>query len=119
MSSGGPDWPCITAKASGCELRVQVVPNASRTACAGLHDGALRVRLAAPAIEGRANAALLAWLGESLDLPRRCVTLVSGDTGRRKRVALDCEAGHVARWLDGQLAAAPDQATPGPTPRGR
>jgi uncharacterized protein YggU (UPF0235/DUF167 family) len=50
---------------------VQVVPNAGRTACAGFHDGALRVRLQAPPIEGRANAALLQWLAQSLGLPAR------------------------------------------------
>ncbi len=93
-------WPCLTARATGSELRVQVVPNAGRTACAGLHDGALKVRLAAPAIEGRANAALIAWLSESLDLPRRAVELVTGDTARRKRVALDCPPERVLAWLD-------------------
>ncbi len=100
-------WPCLTARAAGCELRVQVVPNAGRTACAGLHDGALKVRLAAPAIEGRANAALVAWLGESLGLPRRAVELIAGDTARRKRVALDCPPEQVLAWLDRQAGEAP------------
>lgn len=100
-------WPCLTAKAAGCELRVQVVPNAGRTACAGLHDGALKVRLAAPAIEGRANAALIAWLSESLGLPRRAVELIAGDTARRKRVALDCPSERVLAWLDAQGGDAP------------
>lgn len=95
-------WPCLVARADGSELRVQVVPNASRTACAGLHDGALRIRLAAPAIEGRANAALIAWLSKSLGLPRRSVQLVTGDTARRKRVALDCPPGLVLEWLERQ-----------------
>ncbi len=99
-------WPCLVATATGSELRVQVVPNASRTGCAGLHDGALRIRLAAPAIEGRANAALIAWLGKSLGLPRRSVQLVTGDTARRKRVALDCPPELVLEWL--QLQAGSD-----------
>lgn len=100
--------PCLSClKAVGeeaCELQVQVVPNASRTAVAGLHDGALRVRLMAPPIEGRANAALLAWLARSLDLPRRSAQLLGGDTSRRKRVHLGCPAAQVAEWLRPLLA---------------
>ena len=84
---------------------MQVVPNAGRTACAGFHDGALRVRLQALPIEGRANAALLQWLAKSLGLPRRAVTMVSGDAARRKRVQIDCPAAAVAAWLRVQLDA--------------
>jgi hypothetical protein len=63
------DLPCLKASraGAGCELLVQVVPNAGRTVIAGLHDGALRVRLAAPPIEGRANAELLQWLARALE----------------------------------------------------
>jgi hypothetical protein len=86
-------------------LQVQVVPNASRTVVAGMHDGALRVRLMAPPIDGRANAALLAWLALSLGLPRRAVQLLSGDSSRRKRVVLDCQPAQVAAWLREELAA--------------
>lgn len=104
MSDQSPQssWPCVRPVASGCELTVQVVPNASKTTLAGLHDGALRVRLMAPPIEGRANAALLQWLAESLGLPRRSARLIAGDTARRKRVQLDCEAAAVRAWLDRQ-----------------
>ena len=99
------DLPCLRADGAGCVLQVQVVPNAGRTACAGFHDGALRVRLQAPPIEGRANAALLQWLARSLGLPKRGVTLVSGDTARRKRVQIDCPPATVAAWLRTQLQA--------------
>ena len=99
------DLPCLKAVGSTCELQVQVVPNASRTGVAGLHDGALRVRLMAPPIDGRANAALLIWLAGALGLSRRSVQLVSGDTSRRKRVSLDCPPAQVAAWLQQELAA--------------
>lgn len=103
MSSNAEhDLSCLKESCDGCELLVQVVPHAARTACAGFHDGALRVRLAVPPIEGRANAALLSWLAQSLGLPRRAVVLVRGDTHRRKRVHLDCDAAHVAAWLRSQ-----------------
>jgi uncharacterized protein len=96
------DLPCLKAIASGCELLVQVVPNAGHTALAGLHGDALRVRLAAPPIEGRANAALMQWLAKSLGLPRRAVTLVGGDLSRRKRLQLECSVQQVADWLHAQ-----------------
>lgn len=92
---------------SGCELLVHVVANASRTACAGMQGDALRVRLAAPPLEGRANAALLHWLADSLALPRRAVRLRAGETSRRKRVHLDCDAARVGDWLARQLAHEP------------
>ena len=95
-------WPCLSAHPDGAVLLVAAVPNARRTEVAGLHDGCLRLRLAAPAIEGRANAALLAWLAASLNLPKRGVQLLAGDSSRRKRVLLHCPAPQVADWLAGQ-----------------
>jgi uncharacterized protein (TIGR00251 family) len=97
---------CIKAGPKGCELLVQVVPNASRTQCAGLHDGALRLRLAAPPIEGRANTALVQWVAQQLGLPRRAVTLSTGDTSRRKKLLIDGDPAAVAAWVQAQLAAA-------------
>lgn len=65
-----------------------VVPRASRTSIDGEHDGLLRVRVAAPPVDGAANAALLAHMARVCRLPARAVTLVSGDSGRRKRLRL-------------------------------
>ncbi|MBS0437287.1 MAG: DUF167 domain-containing protein [Proteobacteria bacterium] len=69
-------------------LAVSVVPNARRSGADGLHDGALRVRLAAPPVDGKANEALLAWLAEALGLRRRDLALVRGQTARRKWVEI-------------------------------
>jgi uncharacterized protein (TIGR00251 family) len=66
----------------------------------GLHDGALRVRLNAPPLDGRANDALIGWLSDQLALPRRAVQLVRGQAARRKRVHIDAPAPAVRRWLD-------------------
>lgn len=110
----GSAWPaCLQADnaGSGCELFVHVVPNASRTACAGMHGDALRVRLAAPPLEGRANAALLQWLADALALPCRAVRLRAGEASRRKRVHLDCDGALVADWLARQLASAAGPGT--------
>lgn len=89
----------------GCDLLVHVVPNASKTAPAGLHDGALRLRLAAPPIDGRANNALVEWLADELGLPRRGVRLLSGETSRRKRLRLECDPTRLVAWL--QRASGP------------
>ena len=60
-------------------LAVSVQPNAKRTAADGLHDGALRVRLCAPPVDGKANQLLIEWLAGELGLPKRAIQLVRGD----------------------------------------
>jgi uncharacterized protein (TIGR00251 family) len=69
-------------------LEVHAQPGAKRTEVAGIHDGCLKIRLAASAIEGRANEALVAFLAETFDVPRRNVTLVRGETGRAKTLRI-------------------------------
>ncbi|MBP6903413.1 MAG: DUF167 domain-containing protein [Burkholderiaceae bacterium] len=91
---------CLRATGPGCVLDVSVVPNARRTAADGWHDGALRVRLAAPPVDGKANAQLIAWLAEQLDCPRRDLSLLRGDTARRKQLAIALPAARVAAWLE-------------------
>ena len=68
--------PCLAERGEACVLDVSVSPNAKRTQADGLHDGALRVRLAAPPVDGKANDALLRWLADELELPRRAVVLL-------------------------------------------
>ena len=80
-------------------MRIVVTPNAPRTAADGLHDGCLRVRLAAPPVDGKANAALVAWLAGELGLPRRAVRLRRGDGARRKQLEIDATPQAVAAWL--------------------
>lgn len=94
-----PGWTCLRAAGPACVLDISVSPNAKRTAADGLHDGALRVRLAAPPVDGKANARLLAWLADELGCPKRAVTLLRGDTSRRKQVQVDLPEAVVAAWL--------------------
>jgi uncharacterized protein (TIGR00251 family) len=70
-------------------LDVEVQPRASRSEIVGWREGRLRVRLAAPPVEGAANAALVALLADTLDLPKRHVTIATGATGRRKQIRID------------------------------
>ncbi|MDP1899186.1 MAG: DUF167 domain-containing protein [Rubrivivax sp.] len=94
-------WPCLSRGPAGeLWLDVAVSPNARRTGVDGLHDGALRVRLVAPPVEGRANAALVDWLADELGLPRRAVQLLRGESSRRKRLLLQADEGDVRRWLE-------------------
>jgi uncharacterized protein YggU (UPF0235/DUF167 family) len=93
-------WPCLQPHGdSHSRLAVVVTPNAPRTMADGLHDGQLRVRLAAPPVDGKANAALTTWLAAELGLPRRAVTVLQGATTRRKLLALPLPAERVAAWL--------------------
>lgn len=101
-------WTCLKPHAAGACLSIAVVPNARRTEVAGLHAGALRIRLAAPAIDGRANDALLAWLADELALPKRAVELLSGQKGRRKQVAVHAQFDAVQAWLCARLATGRD-----------
>lgn len=67
-------------------MRVQ--PRASRNELAGRHGDALKVRLAAPPVDGAANEALVRFLAERLDVPRSAVRLQAGATARTKVLAV-------------------------------
>jgi uncharacterized protein (TIGR00251 family) len=69
-------------------LRVRVTPRAGRDVLAVEEDGSLRVRLAAPPVDGAANEALIALLAARLRLPKRAVSLVQGATTREKVVEI-------------------------------
>lgn len=93
------DWPCLHVTRSGTVLDLHVAPNAKRTQCMGLHGAALRIRLAAPPVDGAANEALQRWLAGQLGVPRQAVCLVRGDTARLKQVSVALPAEQVAEWL--------------------
>lgn len=100
-------WPCLRIESSGkgakaCTrviLDTSVSPNAPTTEVTGWHDGALRVRLAAPPVDGAANEALRKWLAKQLGTSQNKVELIRGQTSRRKQWSLDIEAEHACRWL--------------------
>ena len=70
-------------------MRLRVVPNAKRSEVVGASGEAIKVKVQAPATDGKANEALLAFLAEKLGLPRREVTLVVGEKSRDKIVAIE------------------------------
>lgn len=73
----------------GCTLAVRVHPGARRNAITGEHDGALKVSLTTPPTDGRANAALIAFLAGLLSIPRAQITLLTGATSRSKTFRLN------------------------------
>lgn len=84
-------------------LTVHVVPRARTTAFAGHHGDALKIRLAAPPVDGAANAELVRFLAERLNVPRGAVTIAAGRTGRRKTVKIEgVETAVAVRILENQ-----------------
>ncbi|MFL5321742.1 MAG: DUF167 domain-containing protein [Myxococcaceae bacterium] len=81
-----PGW--LRTMPDGVELSVYVQPRASRTKLVGEHDGALKVQVAAPPVDGEANAELSEFLADLFSVPKRQVEIASGDTGRRKRIRI-------------------------------
>jgi uncharacterized protein len=69
-------------------LLLRVQPNAKRTEIAGLYGGHLKVRVAAPAVDDRANALLIGFLADKFDLPGRQVMIRRGSYGRTKTVEI-------------------------------
>lgn len=79
----------ISSTSGGVLIDVRVVPRAGRAGVAGTRDGALLVRLHAAPVEGAANAELVEVLARALGVPKRAVSIVSGERGRLKRVRVD------------------------------
>ena len=73
---------------TSCTLAIKVIPNAPRSEIAGWLGDALKVKVQAPPVEGRANDALCQFLAETLGVPRRAVSLVRGETSRQKLVRI-------------------------------
>lgn len=70
-------------------LELHVQPGARRSEFAGKHGERIKLRLAAPPVDGKANAALIAFLAGYFGVPRRNVSIVSGVKSRTKRVAIE------------------------------
>ena len=75
--------------ATSCRLAIKAIPNAPRSAVAGWLGDTLKVKVHAPALEGRANEELCEFLAETLKVHHRAVTLVQGDKSRQKIVQIE------------------------------
>ncbi|MCX7145410.1 MAG: DUF167 family protein [Sulfuritalea sp.] len=79
----------LVADDQGVTLRLHIQPGAKKTEVAGLHGEALKIRLAAPPVDGKANACLIAFLSRQFGVAKASISLVSGDTSRAKRVRIN------------------------------
>jgi uncharacterized protein (TIGR00251 family) len=91
-------WQRRNPDGSVC-LRVHAQPGAKRTEVAGLHGDALKIRVAAPALEDRANDALIEFIAQQLGIARRDVALVSGAKSREKRFEIRAPAADLKRLV--------------------
>lgn len=78
----------LVSDGTGVTLRLHIQPGAKKTEVVGLHGEALKIRLAAPPVDGKANACLQAFLAGRLGVAKAAVSLVSGDSSRAKRVRI-------------------------------
>jgi uncharacterized protein len=78
-----------TEKDRGLTFAVRIVPRASRSEIAGEFDGALRIRIAAPPVEGAANRELIRLLARMFKLPQNAVAIISGAGSKSKIVRID------------------------------
>jgi uncharacterized protein (TIGR00251 family) len=109
-----PEAPFLRVEKNGDVLiDVHVVPNAAKTQAVGLHgeDGhqALRLRLHAPPVDGKANQALLKWLAGCLGVPPSALALVRGESSRRKQLRLNASAASGVSWDKLMAAALPPE----------
>ncbi len=69
-------------------LKLRIVPNAKRDEMVGEYGDAVKIKVAAPAVEGKANEALLEFVAEKLHIHRRDITLISGEKSRDKLIEI-------------------------------
>ena len=87
MADGRHRWSdALAAHRDGATLRVAVTPRSGKTAFGEVVDGAIRVQVAAPPVDGAANAALVRFVAQAAGVPRGRVRLVSGERGRAKAI---------------------------------
>ena len=79
-------------------LELHVQPGAKRTEVVGMHGERIKIRLAAPATEGRANAALIEFLAEAFGVARRDIRILSGMKSRDKRVVIEGDTTEELPW---------------------
>ena len=96
-------WYRCDADRDMLTLILHVQPNAKRTEIAGLHGGRLKVRIAAPAVEGKANELLVGFLADTFDLPGGQVMIRRGSHGRTKTVEIYGQAASLLARVKGLL----------------
>jgi uncharacterized protein (TIGR00251 family) len=95
--NGCPSWR-RQERDGAVVLDIHVIPRASRTQPDGVYDGALKVRLHAPPVDGQANQALIEWLADTLGIAKRDISVLRGTTARRKQLLISAVGAQRANW---------------------
>lgn len=85
-------------------LTIHAQPGAKRTEFAGLYGEAIKLRLAAPPVDGKANAALITFLASYLEVPKAAVTILAGESSRHKIVWVQAVTEAALGRLEAQVA---------------
>lgn len=93
------DW--LRESSGGSTLTLHIQPGAKKTEVSGLHGDALKIRLAAPPVDGKANAALVEFVAARVGVAKSAVVLKSGQTSRRKVLEVAAAAGTIRAALLG------------------
>ena len=93
------EWLRWNGTAATISLHVQ--PGARKTEVVGLHGDALKIRLAAPPVDGKANASLIAFIADRLGIAKSAITVKIGQTSRRKTIAIEAPPADIEQRLGG------------------
>jgi uncharacterized protein len=101
---GGPPMSWLSDTPDGAVLNLRIIPRAAKNAIQGEYGDALKIRLCAPPVEGAANTALIKFLSKAADVPRSRIQILSGASGRNKRVLLSgCSSSSIQSKLEPSL----------------
>ena len=81
--------PWVSAVKNACRLAVQVSPNARKSEIASFDGDALKIRLQAPPVDGKANEALVQFLAKKLRIPKKSIEITHGHTNKHKLLLID------------------------------
>ena len=108
------NWYRYDAASRRISLAARVQPNARRNEIVGLHGGALKIKIAAPAVDNKANAVLVEFLSEALGIPKSAIVIRRGISSRSKVLEIAGSSDLAARLE--RLAGRPATHDPRPTP---
>ncbi len=100
---------CVVERSEGIEIRIFVQPRASKTEIIGLHGEALKIRIAAPPVDGQVNVELCRYLARQFGIPQKDVQVKSGVSSRQKRVLI---AGKTLADIRAALTKSPSSKNP-------
>ncbi len=100
MSDAADFAAAVRGSDGAVQLWLRVQPGSKRSQVLGMYGDRLRIALAAPPVDGKANAALILWLAELFDLPRAKLQLMAGDASRDKRVEVSAPLAVVRARLE-------------------